>query len=56
MPCNADDATETTRLAEDEGPAEQSELIALEVCPVSAVPAARPAPLVWPEVCAHSTD
>jgi hypothetical protein len=46
MLCNVGDPMETTRLAEAAGPAVQSELIAVDVCPVKADPAARVMPLV----------
>jgi hypothetical protein len=55
MLCSVDELIPTTRLAEAAGPDEQSELVALEVCPTSAVPEVRLVPPVWPELEAHST-
>ena len=45
----------TIRLALDDGPEAQFGLVAVEVSPVSAVPAVSALPLVCPELALHST-
>lgn len=52
---SVDESIETMRLADAGGPAEQSELIAEEIWPVSAAELARVVPLDWPDRSAHST-
>jgi hypothetical protein len=45
MPCSVDEPIDTTKLAELAGPAEQSEFVAVDVCPESVLPAVSGVPV-----------